>query len=257
MPPRPVPTQKAVKGALLSLAEVRERASKIEASLTLGRRPAEMKDDMSALTRILGKSLKGIADLIPNTADALFTLQPKLKEAREACANLSTAISLGCSPDKALKRFNLALAEVKWIIDMLDIAVPQRAVVLTPFDTAGMRVSSTVERALASAGVTTFRADHALGGNLVANLMRSIERADFVVADLSRLNPNVMFEIGYAAGKGVPLLLIVSKDSESVPMDLAGTFYLVYNPSNMGPLSVEVRRFALSRAGQQLRDRRG
>ncbi len=58
-----------------------------------------------------------------------------------------------------------------------------------------------------------------------------IERADFIIADLTGSNPNVMYEIGFAHALRKPILFIVQKGVKHVPSDISGNLYFVYDPS--------------------------
>ena len=42
---------------------------------------------------------------------------------------------------------------------------------------------------------------------IISNIMESIEKSDVLIADISGLNPNVLFEVGFAFGQGKKLLL--------------------------------------------------
>jgi nucleoside 2-deoxyribosyltransferase len=46
------------------------------------------------------------------------------------------------------------------------------------------------------------------GKFIISEILREIEKSDFVCADLTSLNENVLFEIGFAIGKGKPIWLI-------------------------------------------------
>jgi hypothetical protein len=82
-------------------------------------------------------------------------------------------------------------------------------------------------------------------GKIAANVIRrAIEQADFVIADLSSNNPNVMYEVGYAHGLGKLVLPIVSSETKQVPVDLTGYHYLVYDPSKFSEFAKYVRNWA-------------
>lgn len=44
---------------------------------------------------------------------------------------------------------------------------------------------------------------------IISNILECIEKSDVLIADISGLNPNVLFEIGYAFGSGRKLLLFI------------------------------------------------
>jgi nucleoside 2-deoxyribosyltransferase len=79
------------------------------------------------------------------------------------------------------------------------------------------------------------------GDEIGSSIQRKIEKADFVVADVSGKNPNVMYELGYADASRKPVLLIVSVDSAGLPQSMSGEYYLVYDPQNKAAFKREVR----------------
>jgi CheY-like chemotaxis protein len=65
------------------------------------------------------------------------------------------------------------------------------------------------------------------GGVLIDEITEAIETASVVVADLTELRPNVLFEAGLARGKGKPLILLAP--SPDVPSDLKGFHLILYD----------------------------
>jgi len=63
------------------------------------------------------------------------------------------------------------------------------------------------------------------GGNLVSEVSAAIRSADALVAVLTAGNSNVFYELGLAAGAGVPIL-VAAPDGELVPSDLASVPYV-------------------------------
>src|SRR6266851_7848497 len=59
--------------------------------------------------------------------------------------------------------------------------------------------------------VETWRQLDIPGRFLSENILEKIDGADFVVADITRLNFNVTFEVGYAIGRGKRIILIVNE----------------------------------------------
>ena len=113
-----------------------------------------------------------------------------------------------------------------------------RAMVITPFDSKGQRVFDTVVRTLTELGVEVFRLDWIpAGSNITNEIVGAIDSADFVVVDVSRQNPSVMYELGYAHGLRKPTILLLSQDNEGkMPSELSGNLYLVYDHNNLGML---------------------
>jgi hypothetical protein len=67
-------------------------------------------------------------------------------------------------------------------------------------------------------------------GDVIDFVRERINTASFVVADLTTSNPNVYLEVGYAWGRGVPTILLVSDESE-LKFDTRGQRCLVYKQS--------------------------
>lgn len=119
-----------------------------------------------------------------------------------------------------------------------------RAMVITPFDARGQRVFDTVVRTLNELDVEVFRLDRfPAGSNISSAVAKAIESADFIVVDVTRQNPSVMYELGYAHGLRKPTILLLSQDTEApMPSELSGNLYLVYNPNNLGMLRDRLRQ---------------
>lgn len=121
---------------------------------------------------------------------------------------------------------------------------PPEVFVIAPFDPDGQRVHDTVRRAIEEVG---FKADYYRdlmqpGAEITSSIFDSIRRADLIIADLSRQQPNVFYEIGIAHALRKPTILLFSKKSEhALPSDLAGLQYIVYDPANLRGLADRVK----------------
>jgi hypothetical protein len=74
-------------------------------------------------------------------------------------------------------------------------------------------------------------------GAVASDVRSRIERADYVVFDVSGDNPNVFFELGLAHALKKKLLLLVPKDySPKLPFDIASFLYVPYESENLGGL---------------------
>ena len=72
-----------------------------------------------------------------------------------------------------------------------------------------------ISGAVHAAGFLCERADLApFTGDVIAWVKERIDNAALVVADLTTANPNVYLEVGYAWGRGVNTVLIVSHGDE-------------------------------------------
>jgi hypothetical protein len=121
-----------------------------------------------------------------------------------------------------------------------------RGLVITPFDAAGRRVLDAVHSALEEIGVQVFRLDNIQAGALWANAVTdAVRSSDFLVVDVTRQNPNVLYELGFAHALRKPTILIASSEGGgALPTDLAGFQYIVYEPDNLRGLVEHVQRSA-------------
>lgn len=62
--------------------------------------------------------------------------------------------------------------------------------------------------------INTWRAIRRDSCRIIMNILKQIEESQYLLADLSGLNPNVLFETGYAFGKRKRLLLFIQGNSE-------------------------------------------
>lgn len=112
-----------------------------------------------------------------------------------------------------------------------------RCLVLTPFDAPGARVTDAIERALRELSINVIRLDQILKVKsipILERVMSAMESCDFIIADLSRQNPNIMYEIGFAHALRKPTLMIISSKEKKKPVPEAfwGWLFLIYDPSN-------------------------
>jgi hypothetical protein len=92
--------------------------------------------------------------------------------------------------------------------------------------------SADVHRILASAceaaGVRAVRGDDLFTPtDILEDIWQSINAADFVIADITGRNPNVLYELGIAHTLAKPVL-ILSRDAVDIPIDLATRRVILY-----------------------------
>jgi hypothetical protein len=93
-----------------------------------------------------------------------------------------------------------------------------------------------------SVGLECFRADdfHASGVDLLSRMHILLERAELVIAEITRHSPNVFYEIGYAVGAGKQVILMVEeKSGEKVPIDFRGLELIQYEDTEPGLLVLD------------------
>lgn len=117
-----------------------------------------------------------------------------------------------------------------------------RAVVIAP-QTADDAQLAAIVRTLEAAGVQVITADTLRGPLWADSLIDALRAADIVVADITKLNPNVMYELGFAHALGKRTFLLMDKRSrQSIPFDLAGTNIAFYDRLNFERVVAELGR---------------
>jgi hypothetical protein len=107
-----------------------------------------------------------------------------------------------------------------------------RCFLVMPFS---LEWSNDVHRALASAcrsvGVHPVRGDDVFTPTDILNdIWHSIHGADFVIADITGRNPNVLYELGIAHTLAKPVL-IISRNAADIPIDLSTRRVILYGQS--------------------------
>ena len=93
--------------------------------------------------------------------------------------------------------------------------------------------------ALQAAGLTAVP-PAATGSTMIhAEIIRNLEQANFVLCDLSTLNPNVFFELGIRTSLDRPVILVKDNLTDKIPFDLNAINTLTYD-SSITPWSLEV-----------------
>ncbi len=68
--------------------------------------------------------------------------------------------------------------------------------------------------------------------SLEEHLEAHIQNCDIAIADISQLNPNVLFEMGYAIGVDKPVIIMARK-GEKIPADFSGRLYLEWKADEL------------------------
>jgi nucleoside 2-deoxyribosyltransferase len=71
------------------------------------------------------------------------------------------------------------------------------------------------------------------GGAISESVKEVIKHSDFIIADLTGYNPNVMYEVGYAHALKIPVLLIIQSNFKKVPSNIGGYLFFVYNTADL------------------------
>jgi hypothetical protein len=111
-----------------------------------------------------------------------------------------------------------------------------QAFIALPQESVRAGVQHVIEETLAQYGVRSVcvsPADVAVGSAFTATLQDLLRDSDFVIADITGANPNVMIEVGVALGMGKGLLLLSQGRSSELPVDLAAHQVAVYKPDDV------------------------
>jgi hypothetical protein len=89
-------------------------------------------------------------------------------------------------------------------------------------------------------GLLAVRADETYGpGLIIADIAREIVEATVIIADITPVNPNVYYEVGYAHALNKPTILIAEKPTQ-LPFDVSPFRVLFYENTIGGKAKVEV-----------------
>jgi hypothetical protein len=98
------------------------------------------------------------------------------------------------------------------------------------------QVRDVVKKAAEATGyMFDIASDIATPGNIMQQVWNSVRAAQVVVADLTGLNANVMYELGVAHALGKPTILITQNAAE-LPFDVRGMRWHAYNLSAIDQL---------------------
>jgi nucleoside 2-deoxyribosyltransferase len=88
-----------------------------------------------------------------------------------------------------------------------------------------------IKAACNNIGVQCERVDEQLFQEYVTDrIFAQIRSADMIIADMTRRNPNVFYEVGYAHALDKPTILLTST-ADDIPFDLRNRRHLIYNNS--------------------------
>ena len=68
--------------------------------------------------------------------------------------------------------------------------------------------------------------------DILVDIWQSINTADFVIADISGRNPNVLYELGIAHTLAKPVL-IISKNADDIPIDRSTRRVIIYGQNGL------------------------
>jgi hypothetical protein len=129
------------------------------------------------------------------------------------------------------------------IFDRFDVShqAPEAFIVMQfgpPFDDLYREVVAPV---CAEMGYAPIRADEFAGpGIIIQDIIAGIRRASVVIAEVTPVNGNVFYELGYAQALGKPTILLADRNQlATLPFDISSNRCIFYNDSIGGKTRVE------------------
>jgi hypothetical protein len=105
-----------------------------------------------------------------------------------------------------------------------------------PYDTFYKEV---IQSQAEASGFDVIRIDEKAGpGIIFQDIQREIEQADIVIAEITPVNANVFYELGYAHALKKPTILLARRDA-GLPFDIQSFRVVFYNDSIGGKVEVE------------------
>ena len=106
--------------------------------------------------------------------------------------------------------------------------------VMMPFDPLYDVVYDTIRTACGDHNLDAERVDKIFGPNVVMDdIFKIIVQSRFVISDLTKRNPNVLYETGIAHARNCEVIMIV-QDEGDIPFDLRHIRYVKYLPDDEG-----------------------
>src|SRR5262245_36210086 len=92
--------------------------------------------------------------------------------------------------------------------------------IIMPFDERFRPVCDTIRAAVSGRRGQAIRADDIFHpGYIIDQVIDSIQKADFCITDVTKNNPNVMWEVGYASALKKPVIAI-RQNREQLPFNI-------------------------------------
>lgn len=111
---------------------------------------------------------------------------------------------------------------------------PFSVFVLMPFRKEFEIIFEMIREAASKHGFTVLRADELFApGRITDQILKAIQRAGLIVADITDSNPNVLYEVGIAHTLHKETVLI-SQKGQSIPFDIAAIRIIFYEKSMKG-----------------------
>ena len=123
-----------------------------------------------------------------------------------------------------------------------------RAVIIAPHaDSTWRLVQPTVQNALKASKFEPWllEKDVEAGAVWINAVTNAIQKSDIVVADVTNLDPNSFYELGFAYALRIPTILLVNTEQNpKLPAALSGYHFIPYNSGELDALGKRIKRAA-------------
>jgi hypothetical protein len=114
---------------------------------------------------------------------------------------------------------------------------------ILPHSDAAQTIQPLIRNVLEEQGVTWIAAD-TIAYRGIGTFANALERAHFIIADITDSNPNNLFELGIAYGLRKRVLVLSQKQTiNQIPPDLGGQKIIFYNPKDIELLTNFIRNW--------------
>ena len=114
------------------------------------------------------------------------------------------------------------------------LPVLKQVAVMMPFDPAYDAVYRAIQNACRDHNLNTIRVDEISGPSIVvSDVFKIIVQSRFVISDLTKRNPNVLYETGIAHARNCEVVMIV-QNKDDIPFDLQHIRFVLYLANDEG-----------------------
>jgi hypothetical protein len=116
---------------------------------------------------------------------------------------------------------------------------------IVPHTDAAHPISDLIHQILQEEGVEIVAAETiSYRGSLMGTFVNAIERAHFIIADITDQNPEAIFELGVASGLRKRSLILSQKQAtDEIPIEIGGQSIIFYDPQDIVLLSTFIRNW--------------
>jgi cobalamin biosynthesis Co2+ chelatase CbiK len=99
-----------------------------------------------------------------------------------------------------------------------------------------------IERISKKLGLATLRGDDVFANSssiILQDIIRNIKESDIIIAEITPVNANVFYELGYAHAMNKPTILLANRTVEKLPFDVSGYRVIFYDDTIRGRRDIE------------------